>query len=116
MRALRGLSLKESVSQFSHTMTAQADLRVEAAHLRRFYNNFSKIRHRVSPPFPFPGLVTEAVLIETFEPGGLHSLLGDGAMQRQCMDSRSVCQHCCPGDFEQKMWRPPSRQNQSAHG
>ena len=90
MRALRGLSLKESVSQFSHTMTAQADLRVEAAHLRRFYNNFSKIRHRVSPPFPFPGLETEAVLIETFEPGGsTYRLLGSldrGALQRRSMD------------------------------
>ncbi|DBA68897.1 TPA: hypothetical protein ACH3X2_001174 [Trebouxia sp. C0005] len=34
--ALKGLSLKESVSQFSSTMTAQADLRVECAHLRGF--------------------------------------------------------------------------------
>lgn len=37
---LRGLSLRESVSQFSHTMTAQTDLRVEATHALRFYNNF----------------------------------------------------------------------------
>lgn len=39
--ALRGLSLRESVAQFSHTMTAQTDLRVEAVHALRFYNNFS---------------------------------------------------------------------------
>ena len=38
--AVQGLSLEQSVSQFSHTMTAQADLRVEAAHLRRFLHNF----------------------------------------------------------------------------
>jgi aarF domain-containing kinase len=39
--ALRGLSLRESVAQFSHTMTAQTDLRVEAVHALRFSNNFS---------------------------------------------------------------------------
>lgn len=39
--ALKGLSLRESVSQFSHTMTAQTDLRVEAVHALRFFNNFS---------------------------------------------------------------------------
>ena len=39
--ALRGLSLRESVSQFSHTMTAQTDLRVEAVHALRFFKNFS---------------------------------------------------------------------------
>jgi hypothetical protein len=39
--ALRGLSLRESVSQFSHTMTAQTDLRVEAVHALRFFNNFA---------------------------------------------------------------------------
>lgn len=37
---MQGLSLEQSVSQFSNTMTAQADLRVEAAHLRRFLHNF----------------------------------------------------------------------------
>ncbi|KAK9819987.1 hypothetical protein WJX72_004814 [[Myrmecia] bisecta] len=69
VRSLKGLSLKESVSQFSHTMTAQADLRVEAAHLRRFYNNFAAVRNSVTPPYPLPGYETEAVLIETYEPG-----------------------------------------------
>lgn len=39
--ALRGLSLRESVAQFSHTMTAQTDLRVEGVHALRFSNNFS---------------------------------------------------------------------------
>ena len=67
--ALKGLSLKESVSQFSSTMTAQADLRVECAHLRRFYNNFASVSQSVTPPYPFPGCETAEVLIETFEPG-----------------------------------------------
>jgi hypothetical protein len=57
--ALRGLSLRETVSQFSHTMTAQADLRVEAVHALRFCNNFSG-RTRGAPvsllvwPLPLP--------------------------------------------------------------
>lgn len=38
---LRGLPVRESVAQFSHTMTAQADLRVEAVHALRFHNNFA---------------------------------------------------------------------------
>lgn len=69
VRALKGLSLKESVSQFSSTMTAQADLRVECAHLRRFYTNFASVSQSVTPPYPFPGCETAEVLIETFEPG-----------------------------------------------
>lgn len=35
--ALRGMGLQQTMSQFSASMTAQADLRVEAAHLQRFY-------------------------------------------------------------------------------
>lgn len=45
--SLRQLSLPETVAQFSSTMTAQADLRVEAAHLRRFYANFAQVAHKV---------------------------------------------------------------------
>ncbi|KIZ02762.1 hypothetical protein MNEG_5202, partial [Monoraphidium neglectum] len=41
VRALRGLSLRQSVSQFTATMTAQCDLRVEAVHALRFAVNFS---------------------------------------------------------------------------
>ena len=73
--ALKGLSLKESVSQFSSTMTAQADLRVECAHLRRFYNNFASVSQSVTPPYPFPGCETAEVLIETFEPGEFSNCL-----------------------------------------
>jgi len=38
--ALRGLSLRQSVAQFTATMTAQCDLRIEAVHALRFANNF----------------------------------------------------------------------------
>jgi hypothetical protein len=47
----------------------QTDLRVEAVHLRRFYNNFASVRSSVTPPLPVPGMATEAVLVETFEAG-----------------------------------------------
>jgi predicted unusual protein kinase regulating ubiquinone biosynthesis (AarF/ABC1/UbiB family) len=67
--ALRGLSLRESVSQFSHTMTAQTDLRVEAIHALRFHNNFQGVRSSVVIPRPLPGLVSPTVLVETYEAG-----------------------------------------------
>ena len=69
VRSLRGLSLKSSLEQFSATMTAQTDLRVESAHLRRFFRNFAAVRSAVTPPFPLPGFETASVLVETFEPG-----------------------------------------------
>lgn len=69
VRSLKGLNLKSSLEQFSATMTAQTDLRVETAHLRRFFRNFAAIRSSITPPFPLPGFETASVLIETFEPG-----------------------------------------------
>ena len=44
---LKGISLEDTVGQFNHTMTAQCDLRVEAAHLERFYNNFAGVASQV---------------------------------------------------------------------
>ena len=41
--------------QFSHTMTAQADLRVEAAHLQRFLTNFHRLHGSVVIPQPIEG-------------------------------------------------------------
>lgn len=69
VKSLKGLGLKDTVSQFSHTMTAQADLRIEAAHLTRFYNNFKSLSSSVVVPKPIRGMTREAVLVETFEPG-----------------------------------------------
>eukprot|EP00879_Flechtneria_rotunda_P001554 GHRR01001713.1.p1 GENE.GHRR01001713.1~~GHRR01001713.1.p1 ORF type:complete len:1175 (+),score=492.98 GHRR01001713.1:413-3937(+) len=67
--ALRGLSIRQSIAQFTHTMTAQTDLRVEAVHALRFYNNFSGVASSVTIPRPIPGLVSDQVLVETFEAG-----------------------------------------------
>lgn len=69
VRTLKSLNLSDSVAQFSHTMTAQTDLRVEAEHLRRFYNNFKGVGSSVRVPEPIAGYCTEDVLVETFEPG-----------------------------------------------
>lgn len=51
----QGLQLKDSVAQFSHSMTAQTDLRVEAVHLARFAANFAQVAGSVVIPSPVPG-------------------------------------------------------------
>eukprot|EP00850_Spirogloea_muscicola_P006997 SM000034S12751 [mRNA] locus=s34:565216:570087:- [translate_table: standard] len=72
---LRWLNLRQSVEQFSHTMTAQADLRFEARNLLRFHANFQGL-HQVAIPRLVPHLVSEGVLVESFERGApLHKFL-----------------------------------------
>ncbi|XP_024370944.1 ABC1 family protein YPL109C, mitochondrial [Physcomitrium patens] len=74
--ALRWLNLRQSIDQFSHTMTSQADLRVEAINLQRFYNNFQGLHQTVVWPKLIPDLVSEGVIVETFERGSaLHEFL-----------------------------------------
>jgi aarF domain-containing kinase len=74
--ALRWLNLRQSIDQFSHTMTSQADLRVEAINLQRFYNNFQGLHQTVVWPKLIPDLVSEGVIVETFERGAaLHEFL-----------------------------------------
>ena len=58
--------IQESVKQFSHTMAAQSYLQVEAHHLEVLNDNFKswpQVR------FPFPFFASDAVIIETYEPG-----------------------------------------------
>ena len=74
----------------------QTDLRVEAVHLKRFYNNFASVRSSVTPPLPVPGMDTEAVLVETFEPGARTT-----PAPACIIMSRPRCP--CPA------WTPPSR-------
>lgn len=67
---LRGFSLQESLAQFSATMTAQADLRVEAAHVRRFGRNFASVSSSVVWPTIVESVPPSAsVLVESFERG-----------------------------------------------
>jgi len=68
---LRWLRLRETLSNFSHTMGTQADLRVEAQHLHRFAFNFQGRRDRITCPYPIPGLCSREVLVETFQTGEL---------------------------------------------
>ena len=84
--ALRGLNLEETLGQFSHTMTSQTDLRVEARHLRRFGRNFRRAT-QVLAPWPVCGLATEGVLCETFERGEALS----SAIRRGCEDNAQTC-------------------------
>eukprot|EP01042_Synura_sphagnicola_P002372 gene2372-2849_t len=63
---LSWLRLSESLSQFSHTIAAQTDLRAEAKHLYLFNKNF---RGWKDVKFPTPFIATSAVLIESFERG-----------------------------------------------
>lgn len=66
---LKGLPLKETVSQFSHTMTAQTDLRVEAVHLKRMSDNFEPNRQSIVIPTLVNDLVSKSVIVESFEEG-----------------------------------------------
>lgn len=72
--SLSFLRVRESVDQFSHTLSAQAHLNVEAHHLEVLNNNFCKIP---SVRFPQPFYASSAVIIETFEPGRIVSNILD---------------------------------------
>jgi len=61
------LSLKESLLQFSHTISSQTNLATEGIHLAIFNKNFAAWRHRTR--FPIPYLISQSVLVESFEEG-----------------------------------------------
>jgi hypothetical protein len=64
--ALSWLHIRDTVSQFSHTMAAQAHLQVEAHHLEVLNHNF---RSWDDVRFPQPFYASNSVIMETFEPG-----------------------------------------------
>jgi hypothetical protein len=63
---LRWLHLRDSVSQFSHTMAAQAHLNVEAHHLEVLNHNFRKWDQC---RFPSPIYASSSLILESFEEG-----------------------------------------------
>lgn len=89
------LSLRESVEEFSSLMTRQLDMRIEAANLMQLRKNFhvdsliphddhlsfSQISHHkpssITFPRPMNSMVTENVLVESFEEGELISSILD---------------------------------------
>uniref|UniRef100_A0A7S1GYA7 ABC1 atypical kinase-like domain-containing protein n=2 Tax=Hemiselmis andersenii TaxID=464988 RepID=A0A7S1GYA7_HEMAN len=82
---LRWLSLGESVEEFAGLMRLQLDLRLEANHLDRFSTNFSGSR-QVSFPRPVRPLVSDGVLVESFEGGepiATHLTGEDGVVKRR---------------------------------
>ena len=72
--ALKWLHIKDSVSQFSHTMAAQAHLNVEAHHLEVLNHNF-RAWDRVG--FPKPIYASSSVILETYERGSIVTELLD---------------------------------------
>jgi ABC1 atypical kinase-like domain len=63
---VKWLHVRETLAQFSTSLKAQADLRVEANHLELLNHNFRGWPH---VRFPHPIFASAAVIIETFEPG-----------------------------------------------
>ena len=75
--SLASAQIKESLMQFGAPMREQIDLRAEARHLESFAENFKWWWARVRFPLA-SGMVTEDVLVETFETGSHISDYLDG--------------------------------------
>ena len=65
--AFHWLNLSESLLQFSATIASQTNLAAEGIHLAIFNRNFAQQKSRIG--FPVPILLTESVLVESFEEG-----------------------------------------------
>ena len=63
----KNLGLKESMLQFSHTISAQTNLAIEGVHLAVFNRNFKKMKNDID--FPVPLILTPSVLVESFVEG-----------------------------------------------
>lgn len=81
---MQSLNLSDSVSQFSHTMTAQADLRVEAEHLRRFYRNFATVSSSVHVPQPIAGERRQGAVLPARQPPAARHLAASSATAVWC--------------------------------
>jgi ABC1 atypical kinase-like domain len=68
--SLSWLHIRETVTQFSYSIAAQAHLQVEAHHLEVLNYNF---RRWPRVGFPIPFYASSSVIIETFEPGRIAS-------------------------------------------
>jgi len=66
--SIEWLSLPDEVENFGDMMKLQLDLRIEAANLARFRQNF-KDRTTAWFPYPYPELTTRNVLVEEFANG-----------------------------------------------
>ena len=66
--AFKWFHVKDSLSQFSHTMAAQAHLNVEAHNLEVLNHNFRSTAH---VGFPRPIFASSCLILETFEKGSI---------------------------------------------
>lgn len=68
---VEAFSLREMVDEFAGLLQKQLDMKAEASALVRFSNNFCDPKWKPAIAFPAPlhKLVSEDVLIETYEPG-----------------------------------------------
>ncbi|XP_049959228.1 uncharacterized aarF domain-containing protein kinase 2-like isoform X1 [Schistocerca serialis cubense] len=66
--SLKWLSLEECMNDFTHLMSAQVDMTVEAHNLERFAKNFATTP-TVKFPVPIWNLTQSDILVETFEQG-----------------------------------------------
>jgi len=85
---LEWLSMPDEVKQFGEMMRLQLDLRIEAANLTKFRENF-QYRNTCAFPVPYTEYTTRQVLIEEFAHGiPLHSFLeaGGGPFQHEIAD------------------------------
>ncbi|CAI5476025.1 unnamed protein product [Closterium sp. Yama58-4] len=118
--------LQDSLEQFSHTMREQADLRVEAYHAHRLYTDFYPVRERVVIAQVLPHLVSEGVIVESFERGEplhrfLHSkensslntqiaAVGVDAYLKMLLQDNHIHLDLHPGNILARMAAPPPSQ------
>ncbi|CAI7750440.1 unnamed protein product [Closterium sp. NIES-54] len=123
---LKWIRLQESLEQFSHTMREQADLRVEAYHAHRLYTDFYPVRERVVIAQVLPHLVSEGVIVESFERGEplhrfLHSkensslntqiaAVGVDAYLKMLLQDNHIHLDLHPGNILARMAAPPPAQ------
>jgi hypothetical protein len=83
----------------------QADLRVEAKNLLKFYKNFEGLHEKVIWPKLIPDLVSEGVIVESFERGApLYEFLRNrSALNTQVLYSWAVLQ-CSPRSWHILMY------------
>ncbi|EEQ97331.1 conserved hypothetical protein, partial [Perkinsus marinus ATCC 50983] len=98
---LRHLGVSDMVEQFSDFLLSQTDLRLEAANIQRFNDNFKDYTGSIRFPTVYSDLTTKTVLIESFESGvPIGSLLStngqvvnddDVIIDRMRVSKREIC-------------------------
>lgn len=91
--AIKQFGLSESMLQFSATISAQTNLATEGVHLAIFNRNFKSLPRVL---FPVPHILTESVLIESFETG--QSVAEYTSLYNS--KRKNGCDNCLNGDIK----------------